>query len=97
MMFSVDEKLAGLRGDVVPQPVHQGGDLPLPGVVGDEAHQHGVPGETLQTGEDGEMSVEDGVRLDLPQPDGCPLDLLQHVQLADLAVWTCYSGRSGLW
>ena len=79
------ENLAGLPGDILPQPVHQGGDLPLPGVVGDEAHQHGVPGETLQAGKDGEMSVEEGVRLDLPQPDGGPRHV-QHVQLTDLAV-----------
>ena len=72
-------------------------DADVPGVIGDEAHQHGVPGETLQTGKDGEMSVEDGVRLDLPQSDGGPRHL-QHVQLTDLAVllWAVWAERRWL-
>ena len=43
------------------------------------------------------MSVEDGVSLDLPQPDGSPLQVLvQHVQLGDLLPgWDCVRiGRS---
>ena len=67
---------------VQPQLVHKGPDLPLLGVVGDEAYQDHVSAETLQTGKDREMSVEDGVSLDLPQPDGSPLYVLvQHFQL----------------
>ena len=63
MTFSVDQHQPGLPRDVLAQPVHQGGDLPLAGVVGDQTDQHGVPAETLQAGKDGKMLVEERVCL----------------------------------
>ena len=98
MQVSAQQKSFGLPSDVRPQPLHQRGDQSLQGVCLDEAQQDGVPGETLQTGKDGEMSVEVGVRPDLAQSDGGPhLHLVQHVELADLAVWTVDLLLSAVW
>ena len=51
-------------GDFSLQPVHQRCDQSLLGVVGGEDQQHGVPGQTLKTGDTAGLSGEERVTED---------------------------------
>ena len=65
-------------------PVLQRYDQSLLGVVGGEDQQHGVPGQTLKTGDTARMSIEERVTEDhslLDTPEGSKqLQDLRHVR-----------------
>ena len=58
-----------LRCDFSLQPVHQRCDQSLLAVVGGEDQQHGVPGQTLKTGDTAGLSGEERVSEDHPMLD----------------------------
>merc|ERR1711952_98439 len=79
--------LPGSCCDFSLQPVHQRCDQSLLGVVGGEDQQHGVPGQTLKTGDTAGLSGEERVMEDHSQqdtPEG-PQQLqdLRHVPLPE--------------
>ena len=68
------------------QPVHQRCDQSLLGVVGGEDQQHGVPGQTLKTGDTAGLSGEERVTEDhslLDTPEG-PQLVFQNIVPSDL-------------